>query len=191
MEFHISRRAREKYAFDDTLFSYDGNVIFANFHAARKFVHKLNSKLDLATFPEHAAKTSHVNAMGLIDEIFHHIFKLYKEQKNPQVIKQALAYLEQQLSASALDALLELFVQEFPPSAVYKKQVDAKDYLQGFTAGTANRELLVEELVMLWLALENPALDPYRELFAENRFTNDIRYIQITSEINKFFSLQP
>jgi len=191
MEFHISRRAREKYAFDDTLFSYDGNVIFANFHAARKFVHKLNSKRDLATFPEHAAKTSHVNAMGLIDEIFHHIFKLYKEQKNPQVIKQALAYLEQQLSASALDALLELFVQEFPPSAVYKKQVDAKDYLQGFTAGTANRELLVEELVMLWLALENPALDPYRELFAENRFTNDIRYIQITSEINKFFSLQP
>ena len=29
MEFHISRRARDKYQFDEDLFAYDGNVIFA------------------------------------------------------------------------------------------------------------------------------------------------------------------
>jgi len=51
MEFHISRRARDKYQFDETLFAYDGNVIFANFHAARKFVQKINGQRDLASFP--------------------------------------------------------------------------------------------------------------------------------------------
>ena len=153
MEFHISRRTREKYEFDDTLFRYDGNAIFANFHAVRKFVHKLNSKRDLVTFPEQAAKASQVNAMGLIDEIFHHIFKLYKEQKNPQVLKQALAYLEQQSTPTALNAFLELFVREFPPSPVYQKQVGAHEYLLGNTDGVSNRELLIEELIMLWLSL--------------------------------------
>ena len=191
MEFHISRRTREKYEFDDTLFRYDGNAIFANFHAVRKFVHKLNSKRDLVTFPEQAAKASQVNAMGLIDEIFHHIFKLYKEQKNPQVLKQALAYLEQQSTPTALNAFLELFVREFPPSPVYQKQVDAHEYLLGNTDGVSNRELLIEELIMLWLSLENPALDSYRELFAEKTFINDSRYALFISEINHFFALQP
>lgn len=191
MEFHISRRAREKYEFDDTLFSYDGNVIFANFHAARKFVHKLNSKRDLAAYPEQAAKTSQVNAMGLIDEIFHHIFKLYREQKNPEILKQALAYLEQQLSIRVLDSFLDLFISEYPPSAVFQKQADSRTYLDGSTNGILNKELLLEELVMLWLALENPALDNYRELFAEKSFTSDFRYTQISSELQKFFAMQP
>jgi len=30
MEFHISRKARERYRFADTLFSYNGNVVFDN-----------------------------------------------------------------------------------------------------------------------------------------------------------------
>ena len=37
MEFHISRQARDRYQFDQTLFEYTGNVIIANFHAARLF----------------------------------------------------------------------------------------------------------------------------------------------------------
>ena len=191
MEFHISRRAREKFEFDDTLFTYNGSVIFANFHAARKFAHKLNSKRDLASYPESAAKASHINAMGLIDEIFHHIFQLYKERKNPQILTQAYAFLAQHLPPASLDSFLELFIKEFPPSEVFKKQTDAKSYLAGQTDGKPNRELLLEELVMLWLALENPALENYRELFSEKTLTEDIRYKQIIAEINNFFALQP
>ena len=44
MEFHITRGAREKYQFDDLLFSYNGNVIFANFQASRKFAHLMNQQ---------------------------------------------------------------------------------------------------------------------------------------------------
>ena len=35
MEFHIARNARERYQFAESLFSYTGNVVFANWrHAA-------------------------------------------------------------------------------------------------------------------------------------------------------------
>ncbi len=34
-EFHVSRQARDKHQFDESLFTLTGNVLFANFRAAR------------------------------------------------------------------------------------------------------------------------------------------------------------
>ena len=42
MEFHISRKARERYQFAETLFSYTGNVVFASMAACREFAHRMN-----------------------------------------------------------------------------------------------------------------------------------------------------
>ncbi len=35
LEFHVSRSSRDFYRFEDAVFSFNGNVVFANFHAAR------------------------------------------------------------------------------------------------------------------------------------------------------------
>ena len=67
MEFHISREARDIYQFDQSLFSSNGNVIFANFHAARVFAQKMNQKRDLLNFPEQNIKSGQINALGLIE----------------------------------------------------------------------------------------------------------------------------
>ncbi len=67
MEFHISRKARDRYKFDETIFSITGNVIFSNFHAARVFAQRMNDKRDLVRFPEEAVSSGDINAMGLID----------------------------------------------------------------------------------------------------------------------------
>ena len=56
MEFHISRKARDRYQFDDSIFSFNGNVILADFHAARVFAQKINQKKDLKNFPDRAVK---------------------------------------------------------------------------------------------------------------------------------------
>lgn len=42
MEFHVSRAARDRFLFDQTLFTTDGNVVFANFQAARQFAALIN-----------------------------------------------------------------------------------------------------------------------------------------------------
>ena len=70
-EFHISRRARELYQFDKTLFSSRGNVIFASAHAGREFADKMNHIRDVAAHPERSVRASDINAMGLIDEVLH------------------------------------------------------------------------------------------------------------------------
>src|ERR671929_1345395 len=94
MEFHVSRPARDRYQFDESLFTLTGNVIFANFHAARVFAQKMNQKRDLVHFPELAVKPGQINALGLVDEILHYVVAQYREQVNPRAMGQALEWLE-------------------------------------------------------------------------------------------------
>jgi len=47
MEFHISRTARERYKFAESLFSYTGNVVFANVAACREFAYRMNQVRDV------------------------------------------------------------------------------------------------------------------------------------------------
>jgi len=75
-EFHVSRLSREKYDFDKSIYRFDGNVIFADFLAARQFAQKINQKRDLVMLPESAVSAGDINAIGLIDEIFHFIISL-------------------------------------------------------------------------------------------------------------------
>ena len=105
-EFHISRHAREKYDFDQSIFSFDGNVIFANFHAARLFAQKINQKQDLLNYPENTVKAGQINALGLIDEILHYVIRLFLEQKNPKALVDIQSAISDALGEAAFDQLL-------------------------------------------------------------------------------------
>jgi len=179
------------YQFDQSLFSLTGNVIFANFHAARVFAHKMNEKRDLVRFPERAVRAGQINAMGLIDEILHYVVGLYREQKNPQVFHQALDRLYQELGQEAVDATLYRFVDEFPPLAVYRGEVTAEDYLEGETAGVPHRQIVLEEMLMLWLANENAAFSPFIELFDDTTLKKRTAYLDVVASLHTFFDTQP
>ncbi len=83
-----------------------GNVVFANFHAARVFAQKMNEQRDLLTHPEQAVRAGQINAMGLIDEILHHVVAAYRRQVNPGVVRQALGWMYERLGERATDAAL-------------------------------------------------------------------------------------
>ena len=70
-------------------------MIFANFQAARAFAQKINQQRDLINHPEQAVRAGEINAMGLIDEILHVVVALYRQQRNPQAMAQALDWLKE------------------------------------------------------------------------------------------------
>ncbi len=191
MEFHISRRARDFYQFDQSIFSLSGNVIFANFYAARIFAQKMNRKRDLIRFPERVVRAGEINAMGLIDEILHFVVGMYRQQMNPKVMGEALDWLSQQLGEDRLDTCLHAFAEQFPPLSVYRREDALKEYLLASTEGVSNRQILLEELLMLWLANMNPAFSPYLELFDDTDLERNTVYPEIISGLNDFFETQP
>ncbi len=191
MAFHVSRAAREKYQFDETLFTTSGNVIFANFYAARVFAQKINQKRDIINHPEQACSAAELNALGLIDEILHNIIRQYREQINGNVFNEAIEQLQKQFAEDKTDGLLLRFIDEFPPTPVYNAKMTPREYLAGTTDGVSNRELVLEELLVLWLANQNPAFDKFRELFDDTLLQKETVYKPAVQELISFFDDQP
>ncbi len=82
-------------------------------------------------------------------------------------------------------------MNEFPPVPVYKGEVSVDDYLAGTSGGVPHRQLVLEEMLLLWLANENPAFSPFRELFDDSALQQGTAYGQIISELQEFFAKQP
>ncbi|MFP4346505.1 MAG: alpha-amylase family glycosyl hydrolase [Anaerolineales bacterium] len=190
-EFHVSREARDRYNFEKPLFSLNGNVLFANFHAARVFAKKMNDKRDLVNYPEKAVRAGQINAMGLIDEILHYVVGLYQTQRNAEAMEAALEHLEETLGEEQVDKALHAFVEEFPTVAVYQGEMTVDEYLEGETDGTPHRRVALEEMLMLWLANANPAFSPFMELFDDEHLEKHTRYLQVVEEMRDFFEEQP
>ncbi len=195
-EFHISRHSRDRYEFEDTFFESNGRVVVANVSAARRFAQKINERRDLSRAPEQAIRAGEINALGLIDEIMHHMLYEYKRQRNPRVVAQALDWLEQNIGRQATDLALERFIEEFPPQAVYHHKLTPVEYLAETSTEPdgqelPNRQVALEEMLMLWLANANPAALPYQELFDDSPLRRATLYPQIIDELHQFFSFQP
>ena len=80
-EFHVSRAARDRYRFDQMLFSLSGNVVFANLAASREFARRMNQVREAERFPELVVNPGALNAMGLIDEVLHALVELRSEER--------------------------------------------------------------------------------------------------------------
>ncbi len=191
MEFHISRNARDRYTFDQSLFALNGNIIFANFHGARIFAQKINQKHDLMSFPEKAVRAGDLNALGLIDEILHMVVQQYNKEKAPAVMTQALDNLYETLGKTAVDNTLRRFADEFPALAVYRQEIAPDQYFEAQTDGIPNRILLLEELLALWLTTSNPATQPYDELFDDTGLRKETPYLLMIDGLTKFFDEKP
>jgi len=190
-EFHISREIRDFYDIDDSLFAQSGNAIFPNFFAVRSVAAKMNKRRDLSSFPEHAIKAGQLNAMGLIDEILHYILGLYKDQTGKSVFADAIIYLKKDLGEEELEYLLNKFTTDFPPLSVYRKQVSVNKYLSGKTGSATNREIALEEILLLYLANLNPAFSPFKELFDDTTISKETGYRKAMMALQSFFDSQP
>jgi len=191
MEFHISRNARERYQFAESLFSYTGNVVFANLAACREFAHRMNQVRDVEKHPERTVHAGALYAMGLIDEASHVLMARYREQFDPEVMTSALAWFSAQVGVEALDAMLLTFVEQFPGISVIRGLETPRQWLAGTTDGAPHRAAALEELLLLWTANRNEAFRPFEELFEEKTLAEKTVYRQVTRQLPDYFATRP
>ncbi len=191
MEFHIARQARERYQFAETLFSYTGNVVFANVAACREFAHRMNQVREIEKYPEHAVHAGQLFAMGLIDEASHVLMARYRQQYDPQVLASALDWFGARVGAHALDVMLLAFVEQFPGTSIIRGLETPSQWLAGSTAGFSHREAALEELLLLWSANRNEAFRPFEELFEDKWLAEKTVYKQVTAQLPEYFATRP
>lgn len=180
MEFHVHASVRTRLAVSSTLFASTGNLILPDFYSSRVMADKIRALSVPGGFDAKDITAGKLNAMALIDEILHIVFLLYRESLAPDVMKKFETSIRHAIGKDELDTLLNEFCTQFPPREVYQGLTEPEDYLAGATSRdetgivppfgmrqekVSNRELALEELIMLKLANENPAFKPFKFLF--------------------------
>src|SRR6202046_4758268 len=191
MEFHVSREARDRYEFNQTLFAFSGNVVFANLGASREFAHRMNERRGADKDFSKTIQPGALYAMGLIDEMSHALVAYYRQRVDPKVMAEALQWFDTRLGKEELDKTILAFIERFPTADVYRKEKTPEEWLAGQSDGIAHRAVAFEEVMLLWLANANPAFKPFSELFADQSLTAVPRYQQITAGLRDFFSTRP
>ena len=190
-EFHLTKVARDKYQFDEVLFSKNGNVIFANFQASREFAHKINQLLPENEKLDKLASPADINALGLIDEIFHQIIEEYYGTHGRQIQSELAKFVIERVGGKqAIDTLIK-FNEQFPPAPVYQGEQTIQEYLKSSDKGINNYDNTLEELLMTWLINMNPAASSYRELFDDRPLYSSSNYAPVVDAIQLFFKSQP
>ncbi|MCR5386278.1 MAG: histone H1-like repetitive region-containing protein [Treponema sp.] len=196
-EFHINKQIRDKCQFSNVLYSITGNVVISDMKAVRVFTQKLNEHFDKIGLSEKRVSAGSVNAMGLIDEIFHYCCGLYRKTKMSTAFSDALKSLDNKYGKEKIDELLLEFTLEFPPVEVYNKKKTAEQYLgetaiDSFTGKMrSNRESTFEEMIMLHLENENPAFLPFSILFNDQKLSKNPLYQKSWADIQKHFTKTP
>ena len=171
MEFHVHASIRNLLGMDSSLFRTSGNLIIPDFSAARSFAERLRSKSNVGGQDTGRLSAGKLNAMGLIDEILHMVLRIYREKASPEILSTLADRVSGEVGRKEYSELLGEFTREFPSSDVYRGVADAEDWLASSTssgnggAKVPNRDIALEELILLKLANENPAFAPFRFLF--------------------------
>jgi glycosidase len=196
-EFHVSRKIRDLCSFDKATYASTGNVILADMKSVRIFSEKLNELFDKQNEHEKRISAGQLNAMGLIDEIFHYVCMLYRRNKAANAFTDALGTLEKAYGKENVDKLLLAFISYFPPSEVYQNKLTAEQYLEqtcldtGTNLKRTNREQTLEELMLLHLANENPAFKPFIILFDDKQLALEPLYQKSWATLQEYFKTLP
>jgi hypothetical protein len=191
MEFHIHRDLRERLGVDDQLFSYTGNVVFANVTACRVLAQKMNEVRGAGSDPKKIVNAGALFAMGLIDELNHALVERYRKEIDPNVLKDAMKWLAAHAQPEEVERMIRTFAEQFPNVAVYRGTETVDEWLRGTAGDLSNREAAVEEMLMLWLANSNPAFRPYKELFQDSGLKQTTVYKSATKTLPDYFATRP
>jgi len=185
--FHMAKEARIKYGFEEELFSQTGILIVANFAAARRLAARINRVRTEESQTDKLVTPGQINALGLLHELIHLVFRNYEQVQNPGVFARSVGYLKEIIGDEDLGKVMKRYVEIFPPIPVQRGELSADEYLSLSTGDKPNVEIIVEELMILHLENMNPAFDSLKEMFNSAPLEEGTKFKELIKEAKTFF----
>ena len=169
--FHVQRQARVRYGVDNALLGTRGDLLVTELLGIRRLSDRMNEAREPGGAPVSAGE---IAALGLIHEIGHLLIARYEADRQPRAMSEALATLDSGLGPDAV-RLLDRFALEFPGPG---------------PAPEPPRDRL-EEMLLIRIANENPALGPLRELIDDRGLARGTRYAEAIARLESAFAAGP
>jgi len=188
MEFHLSRPARERFEFDRDLLKGEGEIRQPDAPAVQELTARMNTKLGPLG---RGAKPGHLYALVLIQYVLQRVISLYRRRVMPDVFEKAEAWLARSLHEDHVQAIVRRFSEHYAPLAVYRHQVPLSDYLHRPVDDRPGRQVMIERMMLVFLANINPAALTLRELYDDRELPVRDDYLKHVWTLESFFAAQP
>ncbi len=174
-EIPFSHHARELFGLADDYFSRYGTLRLTDPETVREVAHELNSNRKIDEAPENALRPGLLNALGLEQELFQRLIDGFRTDHDPEVLKKAHVWLGRRFGDGAVEETLTRFADLY--------------FRPGVTPG--GPEVVLEKVLLLWLANQNPAAGPLRDLFDDAELAATTPYREMMASLEEFFDRQP
>ncbi|MEO7118768.1 MAG: hypothetical protein ABIZ34_07335, partial [Candidatus Limnocylindrales bacterium] len=182
MDLPISRVARDRYDFREPVALTDA----AERDAARRLARRMG-KHRAAGAPKPPDRRQ-IRAMATIHEAMHRVADQYAEERGEPLFRAALEAVGREVGPNALDEALLAYAAEFPPPSVAQGHEPPREYIDKDADDRSNRERVLEELLLLWLANRNPAFMRHGELFDDWPVARASLYAEIVEGVRRHLS---
>ena len=163
-EVPVARVARERYGFDEPLLP-PTELPAVAVRGARRLARRMAERGSQGAAPP--PRAAQLQAMTVIHEAMHRVIDEHRERDGASIFGEALRALEGEVGPAALEEALRAQAAEFPVASVFRGDVEVDRYLESQTGRQPHREVVLEELLLLWLSNRNPAFVRHGELFDE------------------------
>jgi hypothetical protein len=158
-ELRVGRTSREAYALDPDL-GPSGELVVDRAAAARRLAARLNERAAGGAPTAHAGE---IVALGLLHEVGHALVDRYERDVKPTLFDDALRELDESVGRRPVEDVLTRFVKEFGPEP--------------------GRGDLLESLLLLDVAADNPATTPIQPLVDPGPVAKAKAYARVTAAI--------
>ena len=190
--FHISRKGRAQYQLEDRFFSIRGTTIFPNFAACQDFSSKINANRKARGISDaELVRTAEVFAAALMHEVYHFVISVYLDDLNRDAFAKCEGWIKEEFGEETTAKFLQRFVDEFPTLTIYRGDETIEQFLSRTSDGTPNTHIALEELMLVWLENQNPALNQIEDLIDDESLVQTTPYNQVITSVDNFFATQP
>ncbi len=119
---------------------------------------------------EEFVKASEINALGILNKINRVIISHYQKEEKSNLFNDLKGFLENEMGVENLNNSIIKFVEEFPPENI---ENNLEDFVTSSQGGRPNYELLIEQLLLLWLQNSNNSFTEYSSLLQGDIWIDD------------------
>ena len=163
LEFHLREALEQTTPLHLPLFALESGKFKIDFHELQNLTFKL-SELE----PDQGYMASELHGMGLLSLMAHKVIRLYRNQINPEYIKDLTEHLDAGLGTATLKDLLANYLEALPSEQFISSGLSSEKFISDSSGMVPNVHIIVEELLVHILARNNPAFEKYAVVFKED-----------------------
>jgi len=188
---HLSRKTWDWLEVSTLYGQAEVSKVTSGMYGIRLLTDRFNERRQHSSLPLESLQAGQTFTVSVIVDILRYLVTVYCHDQIPGVIPKGHDWAKQQRGEALVEKPPATFVGFFPPVDVYEENIKEKDFLRGKSDWATNRETVSSEMILLALAMENPAFKRFRVLFDDVDLKRETPYLPFVGAMEEYFRQQP